>query len=103
MRAAFEEGLFVAMLMDEKFNTVGMDYIIETTANKSFKGSGDIIGLTLKGPQLVQWFLARPVTAVYSSNFQKMLIHKKKLNSDEDEGTDTNKAEIKRWNTHVEK
>ena len=74
-----------------------------TTANKSFKGSGGIIGLTLKGPALARWFLARSVTAACSSNFQKMLAHKKKPNNDEDKGTDTNKAEIKRWNTHVEK
>ena len=80
-----------------------MDYTIETTARKSLKGSGGIIGLTLKGAALARWFLARPVTAMYSSNFQMMLTHKKQSTKDGDEGASTNKAEIKRWNTDVDK
>ena len=52
VRAAFEEEWFVVKLADGKFNTVWMDYTIETTANKSLKGSGGIMGLTLKGTAL---------------------------------------------------
>ena len=52
VRATFEEGWFVARVTDGKFNTVWMDYTTETTANKSLKGSGGIMGLTLKGTAL---------------------------------------------------
>jgi len=36
------------------------------------KGSGGIIGLTLRGPALLRWFLSRPVTAQYSDTVQNL-------------------------------
>ncbi len=68
--AEFEDGNFVAKLSSGKFNSVWLDYAIETTENKALKGSGGIIGLTLKGSALVRWFLARPITANYSMIIQ---------------------------------
>ena len=35
-------------LSEGKFNAVWMDYTIEATENKTLKGSGGIIGLTLR-------------------------------------------------------
>ena len=52
-----------------KINGSWIDYAIETTENKDLKGTAGIIGLTLKGPALARWFLARPVTAKYSTTF----------------------------------
>ena len=44
--------------------------MLETTQNKDLKGSGGIIGLTLKGAALQWWYYARPVTASYSSYYE---------------------------------
>ena len=63
---SFRDGQFVSRLSEGKFNAVWMDYTIEATENKTLKGSGGIIGLILKGPALLRWFLSRPVTAQYS-------------------------------------
>ena len=65
----FSEGLFVAKLSKGQFNKVWIDYVLETTENKSLKGSGGIIGLTLRDNALARWFLARPVTAKFSMQF----------------------------------
>ena len=100
VKEAFQDGLFVARLTDGKFNTVWLDYSIEATANKALKGSGGIIGLTLKGATLAHWFLARPVTATYSSAFKDLLAHNQHSHKDGSEGTGLNKAE-NRWNSDV--
>ena len=65
----FSEGLLVAKLSKGPFNKVWIDYVLETTENKSLKGSGGIIGLTLRDNALARWFLARPVTAKFSMQF----------------------------------
>lgn len=65
----FSEGLFVEKLTKGQFNKVWIDYVLETTENKSLKGSGGIIGLTLRDNALARWFLARPVTAKFSMQF----------------------------------
>ena len=66
---AFQDGLFVAKLSEGKFNAVWIDYALEVTENKALKGTGGIIGLTLRGNALTRWFLARPLTAKYSMKF----------------------------------
>ena len=68
---AFKEGFFVAKLLKGKFNSVWMDYTTEATENKTLKGAGGIIGLTLRERALAQWFLSRPVTAQYSEQMRK--------------------------------
>jgi hypothetical protein len=70
VKTGFNDGLFVAKLSDSKFNDVWIDYVLEATEHKTLKGVGGIIGLTLKGNALARWFLARPVTAKYSMEFQ---------------------------------
>ncbi|CAC5403807.1 unnamed protein product [Mytilus coruscus] len=55
------------------FNSVWMDYTIETTENKDLKGNGGIIGLTMKGPALTRWFMARPLTSQYSIRFRDVI------------------------------
>ena len=67
----FKEGLFAAKLSEGKFNSVWIDYVLE---NKALKGTGGIIGLTLKGNALARWFLARPVTEKYSMTFIRMFV-----------------------------
>ena len=102
VQAAFEQGLFVAKLTDAHFNAVWLDYTLEATENKALKGKGGIIGLTLKGPALTRWFLARPVTAEYSTNFKETL--------DQNQTSPASKvqmnispAAIRRWNRDVKK
>ena len=65
----FHNSLFVSKLREGNFNSVWIDYVLEATENKAFKGTGGIIGLTLKGNALARWFLAKPVTAKYSMTF----------------------------------
>ena len=57
----FKDGLFVAKLSQGQFNKVWIDYVLEATENKALKGSGGIIGLTLRDNALARWFLAHPV------------------------------------------
>lgn len=66
VKIQFEDKQFVAKLSRGKFNAVWLDYALEATENKNLKGTGGIIGLTLKGTALVRWFMSRPVTAQYS-------------------------------------
>lgn len=56
---ASEEGQLVAHSTDVK-------------SKHTSQGSGGTIGLTMKGAALALWFLARPVTAVHSSNFENV-------------------------------
>ena len=65
------DGLHTAKLWEGSCNAVWMDYTLEATKNKALKGTGGIIGLTLKGNALTRFFLARPVTAKYSETFKK--------------------------------
>ena len=61
----------VAKLTHGQFNHVWIDNVLEATENKALKGSGGIIGLTMKDNALARWFLARPVTAKYSMIYHK--------------------------------
>ena len=56
VKQAFMEGQFNAKLTDGLFNDVWMDYALETTENKTLKGTGGIIGLTLRGQALSRLF-----------------------------------------------
>ena len=60
---SFQASHFVAKLSSGKFNSVWLDCTIEATENKALKGSGGIIGLTLKGSALVRWFMVMPITS----------------------------------------
>ena len=98
---AFKEGNFVAKLSTGNFNKVWLDYTLESTENKSLKGSGGIIGLTLKGPALARWFLSRPITAKYALEF-----HKATTCASKKEEVPKQKAMTsadKRWNKDVER
>ena len=99
----FVEKQFVAKLSQGKFNGTWMDYALEATENKSLKGVGGIIGLTLRGPSLARWFLSRPVTASYSTSFSSNICHPRKEKPKGSEHHSTSKAEIKRWNNDVRK
>ena len=48
----FSDGNFMANLYDGNLNNICMDYCLETTQNKEFKGPGGIIGLTMRGAAL---------------------------------------------------
>ena len=61
----------MAKLINGKFNSVWIDYVLEVTENKALKSSGGIIGLTHQDNALGSWFLARPVTAKYSMTFTR--------------------------------
>ena len=65
------DGLHTAKLSEGSCNAVWMDYTPEGTKNKALKGTGGIIGLTLKGNALTRYFLVKPVTAKYSETFKK--------------------------------
>ena len=97
----FADGKFVSKATSGRFNGVWMDYAIETTENKALKGQGGIIGLTLKGPALVRWFLARPITAKYAeiieNDHDNVEQNPPKLHKD------AGKAATKRWNSDAEK
>ena len=97
----FEDGNFVSTLSNGSFNKVWPDYVLETTENKALKGAGGVIGLTLRGPALLRWFLARPVTAQYSTDFQAYLGHQE-TRSEQHHHSSSNSA-VKRWNSDVEK
>ena len=64
---------FNAKLSDGIFNDAWIDYTLETMENKTLKGSGGVIGLTLRGPALAPWFLSRPVTALYSETYHAQM------------------------------
>ena len=66
VQQAFIEGHFHAKLSNRRFNDLWSDYAFETTENKTLKGSGGIIGLTLRGLALARWFLAKPIISQYS-------------------------------------
>ncbi|KAH3709123.1 hypothetical protein DPMN_068584 [Dreissena polymorpha] len=65
----FLEGFYAAKLSYGTFNNVWLDYAFEATQNKNFKGSGGIVGLTLRENALACWFLARPISSRYSAIF----------------------------------
>ncbi len=67
----FQDGNFVAKLTSGRFNSVWLDYTIEATENKALKGTGGIIGLTLRGSALARWFLARPIASQYAMKFRE--------------------------------
>ncbi|XP_053373036.1 uncharacterized protein LOC123541526 [Mercenaria mercenaria] len=69
VKNSFSSGSFVTKLRDGKFNSVWFDYCLEVTENKSLKSNGGIIGLTRQDHALCRWFLARPMTAMYSNTF----------------------------------
>ena len=48
---------------------------------RAFKGTGEIIKLTLKGQALAIWFLARPVRVQYSMQFHERVC-KSQIKSD---------------------
>lgn len=98
---AFQDGDFVAKISSGRFNKVWLDYTLESTENKSLKGSGGIIGLTLKGTALARWFLARPITAKYALTFHEASTGLRKT-QDKTLQHVTTSAE-KRWNTDVER
>ena len=99
----FEDRQFVAKLSKGKFNGTWIDYTLEVTANKALKGVGGIIGLTLRGSVLARWFMARPVTAKYSTRFQEGICKSQRHERKQLEHHSLSKAEIKRWNSDVRK
>ena len=97
----FSEGLFVAKLSKGKFNKVWMDYVLETTENKSLKGSGGIIGLTLRDSALARWFLARPVTAKFSMQFAECVCRISNQDLNLTSHHSASKSETDRFNRNV--
>lgn len=101
---AFEHGNFVAKLSRGRFNAVWMDYTLEATENKALKGTGRIIGLTLRGPALARWFLARPVTAKYSTRFLEGICQASQKDQEKKpQHHGSGDAAKKRWNADVQK
>ena len=100
---SFTQKGFIAKLSDGRFNGVWIDYALETTQNKALKGSGGLIGLTLKGPALARWFFARPITAQYSTGFHESICKRQNQKSPETVHHSTRKSEVNRWNTNVAK
>ena len=97
---SFQARHFVAKLSSGKFNSVWLDYIIKTTENKALKGSGGIIGLTLKGSALDRWFMARPTTAQYAFKYKENVLSSKGM----DKGSEgIGKAAEKRCESDVRK
>ena len=94
VKQSFIEGNFVAKLSEGKFNKVWMDYCLETTENKALKGTGGVIGLTMRESALARWFLARPVTAKYSNTFHRDICKHGSVGQKESKA----KAKEKRWN-----
>lgn len=80
-----------------------MDYILEATENKALKGSGGVIGLTLRDSALARWFLSRPVTSKYSQVFQNTIRPSQRKKQKEHDHHSTSKAEINRWNKDITK
>ena len=94
---AFADGNFTAKLKTGKFNNVWIDYTLETTENKALKGSGGVIGLTLRGQALSRWFLARPITSRYA-----MIYHDEVCPSSQQDNVER-KSVRKHWNDDIEK
>jgi hypothetical protein len=66
------------------------------------KGTGGIIGLTLKGSALARWFLARPVTAQYSTAFLDNICNPEQNSSDKQPQYHAGgKTAQERWNENV--
>lgn len=98
--SSFQDGHFIAKLSSGKFNSVWLDYTIEATENKALKGSGGIIGLTLRGPALVRWFMARPVTSQYAFKYKGKVLSPK----DREKGSEgIEMATEKRWENDARK
>jgi hypothetical protein len=95
----FKEGLYTAKLSKGNFNNVWLDYTLEVTQNKARKGTGGIIGLTLRENALARWFLARPLTSRYSMTFHNSL-HDKTDNDNIKHHTDT-KSKREQYNKTV--
>ncbi|XP_052801704.1 uncharacterized protein LOC128232273 [Mya arenaria] len=89
----FLQGLFTAKLSSGKFNNVWLDYTLEATENKALKGTGGIIGLTMKDGALARWFLSRPLASRYSTMFHNNVCHK-----NEKDGTHHADTKAKREN-----
>lgn len=98
-----DDGLFTAKLSTGAFNRVWLDYTLEATENKALKGTGGIIGLTLRGNALRRYFLARPVTAKYSEVFCREVFQERTHKKDADVHHTDTPAQRKRWDSDVQK
>ncbi len=103
VKIAIENDQFVAKLADGKFNAQWIDYVLEVTENKALKGTGGIIGLTMKGDTLARWFLARPITAQYSMTFHQEICQGSKRTTSKDSHHSDTEALKRLWNSSVEK
>ena len=103
VESAFEEGLFVAKLTEGHFNAVWLDYALETTENKALKGTGGIIGLTMRGDALARWFMARPVSAKYSMEFHNSCQESPEKGKEKTIHHTASNANRKRWNEDLQK
>ena len=100
----FKDGLFVAKLSQGQVNKVWIDYVLEATENKALKGSGGIIGLTLRDNALARWFLARPVTAKFSMQFRENVCKSTRQALNSDSGPihhSAKKNETERFNRNI--
>ena len=102
LKESFDDGLFVAKLAEGRFNAVWADYALEVTENKALKGSGGIIGLTLRGNALARYFLSRPVMARYSQVFHQEYCQSKKTQDSAQHHSDK-PAEKRKWDSSIEK
>jgi len=96
----FLRGLYTAKLSSGKFNNVWLDYALEATENKALKGTGGVIGLTLKDGALARWFLSRPLASRYSTMFHSNMC--KTVEKDDTHHADTH-AKREHYDRNVNK
>lgn len=77
MHQFLSRGGFVVRRSDKtKFNSVPTDQALEQTINREAKGTGGVIGFTLRKSALLRWLLTRHVSGEYSEAFQELLENK---------------------------
>ena len=67
------EGGFVVLRSNKReFNCVPTDQALEQTINREAKGTGGVIGFTLRKTALLHWILTRHISGEYSEAFQQL-------------------------------
>ena len=77
-------GFVVRRTKTRDFNCVPTDQALEQTINREAKGTGGVIGFTLRKSALLRWMLTRHISGEYSEGFQQLFENTSQRNTHEE-------------------